>query len=98
MRRELTFEWDPEKARTNVLKHGVSFDEAKTVFGDAAAVYLYDGPHSWHEDRLIIIGKSARRRVLFVAYVERTDLTMRLISARRAMLHERRTYEEKAGE
>lgn len=94
---ELTFEWDPEKARTNALKHGVSFDEAKTVFADAGALHLLDGPHSWEEDRFIIIGRSDRRRILFVAYVERTELTMRLISARRAMLHERRIYEEKAG-
>lgn len=90
----LTFEWDPAKAEGNERKHGVSFEEARTVFGDAYALHLYDGEHSWNEDRFIIVGRSERERVLFVVYVERTKLTMRLISARRARLRERRTYEE----
>lgn len=93
---ELQFDWDPAKAASNERKHGVSFDEARTVFGDAYALHMYDGEHSWQEDRFIIIGRSELRRVLFVVYVERTEMTMRLISARPATLHEKRTYEEKA--
>jgi uncharacterized DUF497 family protein len=94
---ELRFEWDPAKAAANARKHGVSFEEARTVFGDAYALHAYDGEHSWQEDRFIIIGRSELRRVLFVVYVERTELTMRLISARPAMAREKRTYEEEAG-
>ena len=92
---KLTFEWDEAKARANERKHGVSFDEARTVFGDAFALHQYHGPHSWKEDRFIIIGTSEQERVLLVVYVERTELTMRLISARRATARERKTYEEK---
>ncbi|HET7436466.1 MAG TPA: BrnT family toxin [Thermoanaerobaculia bacterium] len=95
--KKLAFEWDEAKARANEQKHGVSFDEAKTVFGDMRALHDYDGPHSWDEDRFIIIGRSQRLRVLYVVYVERTEMTMRLVSARRATLRERRTYEEKNG-
>ena len=91
----MTFEWDPGKAASNEQKHGVSFDEAKTVFGDQRAVHEYDGDHSWHEDRFMIIGTSERARVLTVVYVERTEMTMRLISARAATIRERRHYEEK---
>lgn len=92
----MQFEWDPAKARENEKKHGVSFDEAKTVFGDVYALHEYDGPHSWNEERFIIIGVSERRRVLVVVYVERIEETFRLISARAAELRERRAYEEKA--
>lgn len=61
-----------------------------------AALTLIDGEHSWDEDRLIIIGRSERERILSVVYVERAELTMRLISARRATKRETRDYEEKA--
>jgi len=91
---ELRFEWDETKARANEQKHGVTFDEAKTVFGDPYAVSVIDGPHSWQEDRFIISGMSETARVLTVVYVERTEMTMRLISARRATAKERRRYEE----
>jgi len=91
------FEWDPAKALANERKHGISFDEAKTVFGDEYALHMYDGPHSWDEERFIIIGRSERQRHLFVVYVDRSEVTLRLISARRATLRERRDYEEKAG-
>jgi uncharacterized DUF497 family protein len=93
---ELTFEWDPEKALENQRKHGVAFEEARTVFGDAFAVYIYDGRHSWEEDRFIMIGQSENDRILVVVYVERTELRMRLVSARRANRRERQSYEEKA--
>jgi uncharacterized DUF497 family protein len=91
----LTFEWDPTKARRNERKHGVSFAEAETVFRDMFALHLYDGDHSWDEERFIIIGMSERDRVLTVVYVERTVMTMRLISARPARRQERKDYEEK---
>jgi uncharacterized DUF497 family protein len=92
---ELRFEWDSEKARSNERKHNVSFDEALTVFRDTRALHAYDGDHSWNEDRFIIIGMSEWDRVLMVVYVERSFMTMRLISARPASLRERNAYEEK---
>jgi uncharacterized DUF497 family protein len=91
----LSFEWDSAKALSNLRKHGVSFDEARTVFLDAYALHVYDGPHSWEEERFIIIGMSLRERILVVVYVERTEDVLRLISARRATARERRDYEEK---
>lgn len=95
---EITFEWDPKKARENERKHGVSFEEARTVFGDAYALHVYDGEHSWEEERFIIVGRSENDRVLFVVYVERIEMTLRLISARKATRREKRDYEEKAFE
>jgi len=92
----MQFEWDEAKALANERKHGVSFEEAKTVFGDACALHLHDGAHSWSEERFIIIGMSERPQLLFVVYVERIEETFRLISARAATPRERRTYEEKA--
>ena len=95
MKSTLRYEWDEAKAASNVSKHGVSFDEARTVFLDVFALRVFDGPHSSDEDRFIIIGMSDHARVLTVVYVERTEETMRLISARRATSRERRIYEEK---
>jgi uncharacterized protein len=92
----MQFEWDEAKALANERKHGVSFEEARTAFGDAHALHQYDGVHSWNEDRFIIIGMSERPRLLCVVYVERIEETFRLISARSATLRERRIYEEKA--
>ncbi len=92
----MNFEWDEAKALANEQKHGVSFEEARTVFGDAHALHKSDDPHSWDEERFIIIGVSEARRVLTVVYVERIAETFRLISARVATRRERRTYEEKA--
>ena len=92
----MRFEWDEAKALANERKHGVSFQEACTVFGDAYAIHQFDGAHSWNEERFIIIGMSQESRVLSVVYVERIEQTVRLISARRATRREKRTYEEKA--
>ena len=92
----LSYEWGAAKALANERKHGVTFEEAQTVFLDAYALHQLDGPHSWDEDRFIIIGTSLRDRILTVVYVERTNEVLRLISARRATSRERRTYEEKA--
>lgn len=90
-----TFEWDLGKAAENVRKHGVSFEEAATVFGDDDAWIEDDVDHSDDEDRLIIIGMSARDRVLLTVFTIRHEDTVRIISSRHALQHERRTYEAK---
>jgi hypothetical protein len=86
------FEWDREKAAQNLRKHGVSFDEACTVFGDPLAATIEDPQHSIREQRFITIGRSALGRLVVVVHAERGDRA-RLISARRATPRERRTYE-----
>jgi hypothetical protein len=83
------FEWDEDKALSNLEKHGVSFPEAATVFADPAAVYLDDGSAT---DRMVVIGTSLRDRVLYVVHVERGSLD-RIISARPATRAERDVYE-----
>lgn len=87
------FEWDPVKAEANVRKHGVTFDEASTVFGDPLNLWMADPDHSHDENRSLLLGMSNRRKLLVVAFAERPPRT-RLISARRATRHERRRYEE----
>ena len=87
------FEWDPRKAAANARKHGVTFDEATTVFGDPQAMLVEDPDHSLDELRYLLLGLSTRDRLLVVAFVERPPRT-RLISARRATRYERRRYEE----
>ncbi|PYT10974.1 MAG: hypothetical protein DMF51_16770 [Acidobacteria bacterium] len=89
----LIFEWDPEKARTNVRAHRVGFEEAATVFGDPLSMTIQDPLHSTGEHRFIIVGRSRRGRLLVVAYTERGD-RIRIISARLAARRERRQYEE----
>ncbi len=86
-------EWDENKAAANRSKHGVSFEEAKTVFDDRLYVDFYDPDHSDEEDRYIIIGASRRGRLLIVSYTERGD-AIRLISAREVTRGEREVYEE----
>jgi len=88
---DLRFEWDPAKAAVNRRKHGVSFEEAAECFRDPLAMVL-DEPR--HPDRLILIGVSQRRRVIFTVFAERGPATIRIISARRATSNERRKYEE----
>lgn len=89
----MDFEWDEEKAEANLSKHGVSFDEAKTVFNDALYIDFYDPDHSSNEDRYLIIGESKQHRLLIVSYTERNQ-KRRLISAREATRREREDYEE----
>jgi uncharacterized DUF497 family protein len=89
----MEFEWAQEKAAANFAKHGVSFEEAETVFGDPLYVDFYDPDHSVDEHRYIIIGESRQRRLLIVSYTERDDV-VRLISAREVTRSERETYEE----
>ena len=89
------FEWDAEKARENLKKHGVTFEEALTVFADPLARIFDDADHSANERRELIVGHSAQERLLVVGFTERQPRT-RIIGAREATSHERRTYEENA--
>lgn len=89
----LSFEWDENKARTIVAKHGVSFEEASTVFGDPMSITIPDPAHSQTEDRWIILGHSQRGRLLVVVHTERGD-NLRIISARSASRRERKQHEE----
>jgi hypothetical protein len=91
---EATFEWDPAKASSNFRKHGVSFDEALTAFADTLSVTVPD-PDAEGEQRFVLIGLSARLRLLVVVHAEQGD-TIRIISARLATGHERRQYEEES--
>lgn len=88
------FEWDDAQARANFAKHGVTFEEAQTVFLDRWSIEAYDWEHSFHEERLMITGVSDHNRVVVVAFTLRDHETIRLISARRASRHEKQTYEE----
>lgn len=87
------FEWDAEKARRNMYEHGVSFDEAATVFADMLSVTIVDPYHSQSELRFVDIGMSHTGRLLVVSYTERKD-QIRIISARAATRAERTAYEE----
>ena len=89
----LHFEWDINKATANIAKHGVSFEEAATVFRDAIAAIFDDEEHSDEELRELIIGHSDSNRLLLVCFTERDD-AIRIISARKATRRERRDYEE----
>jgi uncharacterized DUF497 family protein len=89
----LRFRWDPRKAAANVRKHGVTFEEAATVFGDPLSITIADPDHSGDEQRFLVLGLSTRRRLLVVAHSERGD-AVRISSARRVTRRERRTYEE----
>ena len=89
----LEFEWDPVKAELNLKEHGVSFDEATTIFRDTLSMTISDPDHSDYEDRFIDIGMSHRMHLLVVSYTERKD-NIRIISARRATRAERKNYEE----
>jgi len=86
------FEWDGQKAGQNLVKHGVSFDEASTVFGDPLAGTILDPRHSSDEPRFVTIGLSTSQRLIVVAHAERDD-RIRIISARLASRREKRKYE-----
>ena len=88
------FEWDEEKAKANLKKHRVSFDEATTVFSDPFSITILDPDHSVDEQRYIDIGSSDKSRVLVVVYTER-GANIRIISCRKATSSERRLYEER---
>jgi len=86
------FEWDPEKAGNNLLKHAASFEEAASVFFDSLSVTISDPAHSLDENRNVILGHSLLQRLLVVVHVDRGD-KIRIISARVASPQERRKYE-----
>ena len=88
----MRFEWHPEKAAANLAKHGVSFEEASSVFGDPLATTVPDPAHSAREVRLLTTGRSNQQRLVIVWHTEGDD-TIRIIGAREATPHERRTYE-----
>lgn len=91
------FEWDQRKAASNLRKHGISFDEASTVFRDQLASIFDDEAHTAQEHREIIIGHSARHRLLLVCFTEKIENVVRIISARFATKREREDYEENRG-
>ena len=92
---EITFSWDDRKARENLRKHGVSFEEATTAFADEMARLKHDPDHSHHEDRFILLGFSAKLRMLVVVHACRQDETeIRILSGRKATRHERKQYGE----
>ena len=90
----LIFEWDERKARQNSSKHGVSFEEATTVFEDPLSLTIEDPVHSDYEGRFVTIGQSVQGRMLVIVYTDRID-KIRIISSRAATPHERKSYEEK---
>jgi uncharacterized protein len=91
----LNFEWDESKARTNLRKHKISFEEASTVFADSLSRTIPDPLHSEEEDRFVILGESNRSRLLVVVFTERGE-NIRIISARLATRRERQDHEEEA--
>ena len=92
----LTFEWDANKDKQNLRKHGVSFAEASTVFGDPFSIVFEDPDHSKEEDRFLIAGHSYKDRLLIVSFTEREN-RIRIISARKMTARERKDYEEAIG-
>lgn len=90
----LTFEWDEKKAKENIKKHRVSFEEAKTVFNDPLSVTIYDPDHSIDEYRYIDIGLSSKNRLIVVSYLEKGE-KIRIVSSRKATKKEQRDYEER---
>jgi len=89
----LRFEWDPEKASDNLSKHGVSFEEAATVFRDPLSATGPDPDHSAGEERFVTFGVSTNGRLLVVGHIEHGDI-IRIITARPAIPGERKLYEE----
>jgi uncharacterized DUF497 family protein len=87
----MRFEWDPEKARRNLAKHRVSFEEAATAFADPLSITRFDPDHSADEDRYLLLGATHAGRLVVVAHTDRGG-SIRIISARLATRRERRTY------
>jgi uncharacterized DUF497 family protein len=91
---DLHFEWDPAKAKANLDKHGVSFEEAMSVFYDEAAIEFYDDEHSEWEDRFLLLGLSSDVKLLLVCHCYRSEEgVIRLISARKATKNEAKHYQ-----
>ena len=93
--KKIRFEWDINKANSNLLKHNISFDEATSVFDDDAARLIYDPEHSENEDRFILLGLSYSIKVLVVVHCYKdSDNLIRIISARKASRQEAKQYKE----
>ena len=90
---ELQFEWDPQKALQNNEKHGITFEEAATVFGDPLFITVIDDEHSIDEERFITIGLSSQSQLLILAHTDRGG-RIRIISARKATKAEEQFYAE----
>jgi uncharacterized DUF497 family protein len=90
----IKFEWDAAKAATNIKKHGISFEEAKSVFFDDFAVQFFDQENSHTEDRFLMLGMSNKTNLLLICHCERDDgNTIRVISARKATKNESKNYQ-----
>jgi uncharacterized DUF497 family protein len=89
----MLFEWDPKKAKINLSKHGISFDEASTAFKDTRSITISDPLHSSDEDRFVLIGQSEKNRLLVVVHTDRGE-RIRIISSRKATKKERQSYEK----
>jgi uncharacterized DUF497 family protein len=89
---DIRFVWDSTKASLNKRKHGISFEEARTVFYDENAIEYFDPDHSEDEDRFIMLGFSFKLRILVVCYCVRNGNTISIISARKATRHETENY------
>jgi hypothetical protein len=92
----IKFDWDKEKAKLNLQKHGVSFEETMTVWNDEFAAFLHDTSPSLDEDRFLLIGYSFKNNLLYGSFSERYDI-IRLISSRKATKTERKRHEENKG-
>lgn len=89
----IKFEWDKGKAKSNLQKHKVSFEEVMTIWNDELTVFLHDPSHSDNEPRYMMIGYSSKNNLLFVSFTERNQ-RIRIISARKATKYERKRHEE----
>jgi uncharacterized DUF497 family protein len=88
----MNFEWNQNKATANLEKHGVSFEEARTVFADEFGRYMHDPDHSIEEDRFLLLGLSNSLKLLMVVHVEANEDSIRIISARKATKKESELY------
>ena len=91
----MNYEWNLIKERLNVAKHGVDFEEAKSVFADKFALVLFDEDHSNDEERFLILGMSQKERILLVVHCYRENDTIRIISSRKATKNEAKQYKER---
>lgn len=92
----MNYEWDEVKAQLNIAKHGVSFDEAATVFCDEYGLVVFDEDHSDDEERFYLLGMSRKDRILLVVHCYRSNDIILIISARKATIREKAQYKEQA--
>ena len=91
----MNYEWNLIKERLNIAKHGVDFEEAKSVFADEFALVLFDEDHSNDEERFLILGMSQKERILLVVHCYHENDTIRIISSRKATKNETKQYKER---